>query len=484
MNNEKQQMPSAWISAIPLVLLVALLSVTIYVFGNDALSGPSQIALVTSTAVAAALAIAFCGVKWSAIETAIENQIRGAAVSIAILLIIGMLSAAWMISGVVPTLICYGIQILTPSIFLVSACVISALASLMTGSSWTTIATIGVALLGIGKALGFDDGWIAGAIISGAYFGDKISPLSDTTVLASSASGTPLFTHIRYMMITTGHSILITLMIFLVACFFMDTSTESDTSLYVTSLEKTFHITPWLLIVPIVTGFLIYKKVPSLIVLFASSLLALIMAIIFQPDLLMQIGGASDGEITAIGLFEGSVRTLCSSTSIETGTPLLNDLVSTGGMAGMLDTIWLILTAMIFGGTMTASGMLFSFFRTVFSQLVKTRVGLVIATVTNGIVTNVMTGDQYISIILTANMFKDEYEKQGYESRLLSRSTEDSATVVSVLIPWNTCGMTQSTVLGVSTLAYLPYCFFCIISPLMSILHAALGYKIHQSKKI
>lgn len=478
-NNTSTPTPPAWLSSIPFITLVVMLSVTISVFGSDALSGPSQIALLTSTAVCVVLGMAFCGVKWSEIEHSIENKVHETTVSIYILLVIGMLSGAWMISGIVPTLICYGVQVIHPTVFLASACVISAVVSLMTGSSWTTIATIGLALLGIGRALGFPDGWTAGAIISGAYFGDKMSPLSDTTVLASSTSGTPLFTHIRYMMLTTGPSVFITLAIFSLAGLWMGSGQEADTAEFVTALERAFTVSPWLLLVPLVTAFLIYKKVPSLIVLFTSALLAVIMALIFQTGTLCQIAGAD--EATPRSLFKGVVLTLSTSTSISTGMPLLDSLVSTRGMSGMLDTVWLILSAMIFGGALTACGMLRSFLHAIARRMVRTRVGLVSATVFNGIAMNLMTGDQYISIILSANMFREEYERQGYESRLLSRSCEDSATVTSVLIPWNTCGMTQATVLGVATLTYLPFCFFCYLSPLMSIIHAAIGWKIRRN---
>lgn len=480
--DKKFRTPPAWLSAIPLVTLVILLAVTISIFGSDALTGPSQIALLAATAVSVVLGMSYCHVSWSEIEHNIEEKVHDTTVSIYILLVIGMLSSAWMISGVVPTLICYGIQVIHPSVFLASACVISAVVSVMTGSSWTTIATIGIALLGIGRALGFDDGWTAGAIISGAYFGDKISPLSDTTVLASSVSGTPLFRHIRYMMLTTVPTIGITLVVFVVAGLFMGAGNSNDTAQYISALEKTFDINAWLMIVPLVTAFLIYKKVPSLVVLFSSAMLAAVMALIFQTNILLEIAGSADAN--AVNLFKGMVLTLSTSTSVETGVPLLNALVSTKGMSGMLDTIWLILSAMIFGGAMTACGMLRSFLHAIFRRMVKTRVGLVTATVLNGISMNIMTGDQYISIILTANMFKEEYEGQGYESRLLSRSAEDSATVTSVLIPWNTCGMTQSTVLGVATIVYLPYCFFCYLSPLMSIMQAAIGYKIKRHKTI
>lgn len=474
-----QERPSAWLSAVPLVVLIVLLAVMVSLFGSDSLSGPSQVSLIAATSVCILLGMLCCHVSWETIQEAVEEKVRSTSVSVYILLIIGGLSATWMVSGIVPTLICYGIEAIRPEVFLASACVISAIVSVMTGSSWTTIATIGIALLGIGRALGFSDGWTAGAIISGAYFGDKISPLSDTTVLASSVSGTPIFRHIRYMLLTTVPSATIAIVIFAIAGLFTGNSSVGDTTVYTSALKETFNVTPWLLIVPLLTAVLIARKMPSLIVLFLSMVMAAIMALLFQPHILHGIAGAGGAE----GLLKGTVLTICTSTAVDTGVPLLNDLVSTSGMQGMMDTIWLILCAMCFGGAMTACGMLSSFLQAIFRRIVKTRVGLVTSTVINGLAMNVMTGDQYISIILTANMFKEEYDTQGYESRLLSRSCEDSATVTSVLIPWNTCGMTQATVLGVPTLVYLPFCFFNIISPLMSILHAAIGWKIKKSEK-
>lgn len=414
--------------------------------------------------------MAFYRVPWKDYELAITNNIAGVATAIIILLIIGALSGAWMISGIVPTLIYYGMQIIHPDFFLASTCIICALISVMTGSSWTTIATIGIALMGIGKAQGFNEGWIAGAIISGAYFGDKISPLSETTILASSITDVPLFRHIRYMLITTTPSLVITLIIFTVMGFVIETNSTEHMADFAVSLKDTFVITPWLLIVPIVTGILIARKTPSIITLFLSTLLAGICAIIFQPDLLREIAGGSN-------LFKGAMMTFYGSTSLNTGNTMLTDLVSTRGMAGMMDTVWLILCAMCFGGAMTASGMLGSI-TSVFVRFMKGRVSVVVSTVCSGLFLNLTTADQYISIILTGNMFRNIYEKKGYENRLLSRTTEDAVTVTSPLIPWNTCGMTQATILNVSTLTYLPYCFFNIISPLMSILVAAIGYKI------
>lgn len=468
--NSGKKVPSPIVSLLPIVLLVSLLFGTIRTFGSDALGGGSQISLLTTTACCVFIGIAFYHVPWKDYEIAITNNISGVATAIIILLIIGALSGAWMISGVVPTLIYYGIQIIYPDFFLASTCIICALVSVMTGSSWTTIATIGIALMGIGKAQGFDEGWIAGAIISGAYFGDKVSPLSDTTILASSVADVPLFRHIRYMMITTTPSLILAILIFTIMGLTHDSNSTEQINNFALALNTRFNITPWLLIVPIVTGILIARKVPSIITLFLSSLLAGIFAIIFQPDLLKEIAGEND-------LFKGIMMTLYGSTSLSTPNAILTNLVATRGMSGMLNTVWLILCAMCFGGAMTASGMLGSI-TSIFVRFMKNTVSLVASTVCSGIFLNLTTADQYISIILTGNMFRNIYEKEGYENRLLSRTTEDAVTVTSVLIPWNTCGMTQATILSVPTLAYLPYCFFNIISPLMSIAIAATGYKI------
>jgi len=478
MEHNPTKIPSPLLSLVPILVLVALLFVTIRTFGSDALSGGSQIVLLTATAVCCLIAMAYSKVRWKALELAMINNITGVATALIILLIIGALSGSWMISGVVPTLIYYGMQIIHPNFFLTSTCIICAVVSVMTGSSWTTIATIGIALLGIGQAQGFSDGWIAGAIISGAYFGDKISPLSDTTILASSVTDTPLFKHIRYMMITTVPSLVITLIIFTVAGLSHEATATDQIAQYSVALDRTF--TPWLLIVPVATGIMIAKRVPSIVTLFISAALAGLFALIFQPHLLQEISGLPVQDMQSN--FKGLLMTFYGSTGIETGNTELNDLVSTRGMSGMLNTIWLILCAMCFGGAMAASGMLGSI-TSVFLRFMKRTVGLVASTVASGLFLNICTADQYISIILTGNMFKDIYEKKGYESRLLSRTVEDSVTVTSVLIPWNTCGMTQATILGVATFTYLPYCFFNLISPLMSITVAALGFKIKRKNE-
>lgn len=470
--------PHPLVAAVPVVVLIGLLIIVISLFGSDSLTGGSQIALLIGLAVCVTISMTCYRVPWKTFERQMCKTIGDIAVTLLILLTVGMLSGSWMISGVVPTLIYYGVQILSPKFFLVSACIICALVSLLSGSSWTTIATIGVALLGIGHALGVSEAWTAGAIISGAYFGDKMSPLSDTTILASSSVGVDIFEHIRYMVITTTPSILITLVIFLVAGLGHGGEGTLQVDQYTGGLASTFNISPWTLLVPIVTGILIAKKVPSLIVLFASSIMAGIMALILQPHVLTQI--ADDATLTsAAALAKGLAITFYGSTAIETGYDALNELVSTGGMAGMLNTIWLIICAMCYGAAMVASGMIESLTRVIIG-FARSRLSLVSSTVGSGLFLNLTTGDQFISIVLTADMFRDVYKQEGYEPRLLSRTCEDAATVTSVLVPWNTCGMTQATVLGVPTLTYLPYCFFNILSPLTTIVIAAIGWKIKR----
>ena len=475
--NNPEKIPSPLLSLVPVLVLVGLLFFTIRIFGSNALEGASQVVLLVATAVCITIAMTCCSVKWKQIETAIVRNLSGVTVALIILLLIGALSGSWMISGIIPTLIYYGVKIIHPDYFLVTTCLICALVSIMTGSSWTTVATIGIALFGIGRVQGFHEGWIAGAIISGAYFGDKISPLSDTTVMASSITETPLFTHIRYLMITTVPSILIALLIFLIAGFSHKGTSMEEIKVFTAALSQSFHISAWLLLVPLLMFALIIKKMPPIVTLFLAVFGAGICAIIFQPELLHQV--ASADKHSASSVFEGLIITLSNSTQIETGNPMLNELVSTRGMAGMMNTIWLIICAMCFGGAMTASNMLTSMM-SVFLRFVKRTVGLVASTVCTGLVLNICTADQYLSIILTGNMFKNVYRERGYESRLLSRTTEDSVTVTSVLIPWNTCGMTQAAVLGVPVFVFFPYCFFNLISPLMSVLVAATGYKIKR----
>ena len=467
------------IAFLPLVTLIGMIVLGVTVFGRDVGDGPSQISLVFATALAAVLAGVAGRVPWSVLEQGITSSIAKAGVSIMILFLIGMLSGAWMIGGVVPTLICYGVKIMNPHLFLVCACIICAIVSLLTGTSWTTVATIGVALLGIGTALGVPAPWSAGAIISGAYFGDKLSPLSDTTILASSSTGTDLFVHIKYMLFTTIPSMTLTLIIFLVSGFFLVDASAINVQEFSEGLAHAFHVSSWTLLVPVATGALIAFRLPSLAVLFISALLGGVSAVVLQGDVLLSVVG--EKLPSALGYYKALMTTFFTSTHIATGSEALDRLVTTRGMSGMLTTVWLILCAVSFGGVMYAGGML----RTIADvalACVRGLAGLVGATAFTGAVMNVATGDQYISILITADMFRDAYRGKGLESRLLSRTIEDSSTVTSVLVPWNTCAMAQSTSLGVATVAYLPFCFFNLISPFMSVIVAATGWKIKRLK--
>ena len=466
--------PSAVLSLMPIVVLVAMLTATIKAFGSDSLGGASQITLLTVSALCVLIGMWRLNVPWASFEKAITKNVASVSSALIILLLIGALSGAWMVSGVVPTLVYYGVQAIHPDIFLASSCLICALVSVMTGSSWTTIATIGIALMGIGRAQGFGEGWVAGAIISGAYFGDKISPLSETTTLASASLGVPLFKHIRYMLITTVPSMLLALVLFVVGGLLFGNSGNQDIESFTRAIDARFNITPWLLAVPVLTGVLIARRTPPVITLFLSSLMAVIAGVAFQGDVLREIDPST---------FKASMISLYGSTSLTTDNPMLTSLVATRGMGGMMDTIWLIICAMCFGGAMSAAGMVGGITR-LFIHLVKGRTSLVGSTAATGLMLNLAIADQYLCILLSGNMFRDVYDREGYERRLLSRTTEDAVTVTSVLVPWNTCGMTQSTVLGVATFTYLPFCFFNIISPLMSVIVAMTGYKIYRKDSV
>ena len=475
--------PSWKVALIPFAFLVAIIVCVVSFFGADALAGGSQVALLLASAAVVAISMRFYKVPWACFEESISNNIKTVSSAILILLLIGGISGTWMVSGVVPTLICYGLKIITPKLFLFAACVICAVVSIMTGSSWTTIATIGIALIGIGTAQGYSAGWIAGAIISGAYFGDKVSPLSDTTVLASSSSETPLFVHIRYMLYTTVPSIAIALLVFLVVSLTHHSDTAVDVAQIEAVLRGTFVISPWLLVVPLLTGILIVKKVPAMITLSSAIFFAVVASLIAQPHIIQQIAdpAAAGSHLSFRVAFTGVMVSIYDATSIQTGNEMLDSLVATRGMNGMLSTIFLIICAVTFGGVLSGSGMMESLTQAITNH-VKGRTGMVGATVFTGLLSNMVVGDQYLSIILTSNLYKHSYRSRGLESRLLSRSVEDSATITSVLVPWNSCGMTQATVLRVATLEYLPYCIFNYLSPLISIFVAAIGYKIIRIK--
>jgi Na+:H+ antiporter, NhaC family len=465
----KPRKPTLLEALFPIAFLIILLVININIFGTDGLSGSNQMVLVISSALAALVAVFRLKIQWEALQDGIVRSISAAMSSILILLLIGSLAGTWMISGIVPAMIYYGLQILNPTIFLIAACIVSAIVSIATGSSWTTVATVGVALLGIGKALGFEEGLIAGAIISGAYFGDKMSPLSDTTNLAPAMAGTDLFTHIRHMTKTNVPSILITLVIFGVIGFMSaaEGSVEQVRQISAVILER-FEINGWLFIVPVIVIGLIVKKVPAVPALLAGALLGGVFAIIFQPQLIVSLAD-EPGRSFTYSAFKTVMMALYGPISVVTSNDVVNELLMTGGMAGMLYTIWLIICAMIFGGIMEESGMLRVIAEAIIAK-VHSLGSLIASTAATCMFFNVTTSDQYLAILVPGRMFADIYKKRGLKGENLSRTLEDSGTVTSVLVPWNTCGATQASVLGVATLTYAPYCFFNIISPIMTIL--------------
>lgn len=464
---------------IPITFLIVLLSINVTVFGDEALEGSNQIVLILSGAVAGLISVRM-GVSWRILQKGILSSINSAMSSLLILLLIGALAGAWMISGIVPAMIYYGLKILNPTILLFAATVVCALVSLATGSSWTTIATVGLALIGIGKALGMSEGIVAGAIISGAYFGDKMSPLSDTTNLAPAMAGTDLFTHIRYMTITTVPTLVITLLIFLAIGFTYSSGNEiHDVEPILTALSSTFNINLWLFLVPIIVIVLIVKKVPAIPALLAGSLLGILCAIIFQPHIFHEISGITDNPWKST--YIASMKALYTNVNVVTGNAIADELLSTGGMAGMLGTIWLILSAMVFGGIMDASGMLKRITEVIISSVNSTG-SLITSTAASCVFFNVTASDQYLAIVVPGKMFEKIYKDKGLAPENLSRTLEDAGTVTSVLIPWNTCGAAQSNVLGIATWAYLPYCFFNIISPFMTVFFAYAGIKIAKLK--
>lgn len=474
---KKSSHPSFLLSIIPIVALLATLVGIIIIKGADAAQSISYLILLGASVLTLTLSAIFCRQPLTNIIEGIKKSATQILPAIPILIFIATVAATWMLSGVVPTLIYYGLEIINPQMFLFIACGVCAIISVLSGSSWTTIATIGIAFQGIGNVMGYSEGWIAGAIISGAYFGDKVSPLSDTTVLASSSCKVDLFTHIKYLMLTSMPAILLALATYGIVGIFYNPSATTNPSDILPALNSSFNISPWILIIPIITGILIAMRVKTYITLAISSLLGLIGIFFFQPQIITALGYTSSLSDTITMCAD----ILFTETAISTGNELLDSLVGTGGVAGMLPTIYLVLCAMIFGGTLIGTGMLGSITQT-FTNKIHSLRQTVGATVGSGLFLNCCTGDQYLSILLGGNLFRNLYKKNGLEPRLLSRSLEDSISVTSVLIPWNSCGVTQSTVLGVATLSYLPYCIFNIASPLLSLLFAWTGWKIRRLK--
>ena len=474
---KKSSHPSFLLSIIPIVALLATLVGIIIIKSADAAQSISYLILLGASVLTLTLSAIFCRQPLTNIIEGIKKSATQILPAIPILVFIATVAATWMLSGVVPTLIYYGLEIINHQMFLFIACGVCAIISVLSGSSWTTIATIGIAFQGIGNVMGYSEGWIAGAIISGAYFGDKVSPLSDTTVLASSSCKVDLFTHIKYLMLTSMPAILLALATYGIVGIFYNPSATTNPSDILPALNSSFNISPWILIIPIITGILIAMRVKTYITLAISSLLGLIGIFFFQPQIITALDYTSSW--SDIAIMCGDI--LFTETSITTGNELLDSLVGTGGVAGMMPTIYLVLCAMIFGGTLIGTGMLSSITQT-FTNKIHSLRQTVGATVGSGLFLNCCTGDQYLSILLGGNLFRNLYKKNGLEPRLLSRSLEDSISVTSVLIPWNSCGVTQSTVLGVATLTYLPYCIFNIASPLLSLLFAWTGWKIKKLK--
>jgi Na+/H+ antiporter len=454
-----------FVSLLPIIVLLSSLVLIMMCEGADAIAGYSPVVLLGSAALSVVLSFVFGALSRRGMTVGFVRSARQILPAVPMLICIAMVATTWMVSGVVPTLIVYGLEVLTPTLFLVSACVVCALISVLTGSSWSTIATIGVAFMGIGQVMGFSAGWIAGAIISGAYFGDKISPLSDTTVVASSACGVDLFAHMRYLMLSSVPALLLALVVFAVKGFMSDAADADQGMMLDGALRTTFNITSWTLVIPAITLALIAFRVPTLLTLAASALLGFVGIFVFQPDL-------GHSVISAAGM-------LWSGNAMDTGVERLDSLVSTGGISGMMSTVALVLSAMMFGAAMMGTGMLASITRSFTSRLHK-RTSIVGATVGSGLFMNSTTADQYLSLIITGNMYRNVYRQFGLEPRLLSRTIEDSVSVTSVLIPWNSCGITQSTVLGVSTMVYFPYCIFNLLSPCMSLLLAWTGWRIRN----
>ena len=536
---------SLGLALLPILLLVGLLGTNVIFFGEDSSYGSNQIALLIAALVAGGIGMTR-GVKWDTISKAIASNISQATDAIIILLLIGALTGTWLLAGIIPAFIHYGLQILEPSIFLFAACIVCAMLSLATGSSWGTIGTVGIALIGIGSALGIHEGWVAGAIISGAYFGDKLSPLSDTTNLAPAVAGTDLITHIKYMTITTVPSMVIALLVFLVIGF-TSVSESKDlvyNEVFSEVISSKFNIHLGLFIAPVIVLIMIAKKVPASAALFIGVLLGGLSAIIFQPQAIKELAGKElsfaeasyYSSITAM-----AVETQFISCNEECETALVSEiqkfsdyvseetsfeehysdldgneqkilrqkalnkaksqeypeyqeflllsvkkdvdgLLKAKGMQGMMNTIWLIICAMVFGAVLQAVGILKRITEGLISG-VNSVVGLIKSTVGTCLAFNLLASDQYIAIVVPGKMFSEAYEEQNLAPENLSRTLEDAGTVTSVLIPWNTCGVAQSGILGVATLAYAPYCIFNWVSPIMSIVIASLGYKIKRLDK-
>ena len=472
---------SIFTALLPVFSLILMLFYNVFfVFGDDALSGSNQFILILGAAVAAIVGF-INKTSYQKMLEEVSQNLKSTSGALLILLMVGALSGTWLVSGIIPTMIYYGLQLLNPTFFLVASVLICAIISIATGSSWTTSATVGIALIGIGDTLGISLGMTAGAVLSGAYFGDKMSPLSDTTNLAPAMAGAELFDHIKYMAITTVPTFVITLFLFLIIGFNIEINGTPDISNKLEAIDQAFNISPWLLLVPIMVVVLIVKKTPPLVALLTGTLLAALASILAQPQILMSIAESETFNFETA--YKGVMQSITVDTAVETSSIELNDLFSAGGMKGMMDTIWLIICAMVFGGVMDAIGAL-SKISKVLLALASSTFGLFASTVASCLALNVTASDQYLALVVPGKMFKKAYQDKGLAPENLSRTLEDSGTVTSVLVPWNTCGAYQSSVLGVHVADYFIYAFFNWISPFMTLLVAGLSLKIKQLKTV
>ncbi len=455
---------------IPVVALMLMLAYNIFLANGELLGAYSNQYILLLGGVVAAVVGLLNKVNLKTMLIEIIENFKSIFVPVIILFLVGALAGTWLVSGIIPAMVYYGLQVLNPTIFLPASVIIAAIISIATGSSWTTSATVGIALVGIGTALGIPTGMIAGAVISGAYFGDKMSPLSDTTNLAPAMAGTDLFTHIRYMSITTVPTILVTLTVFTIISLNIEATGKADLSELLNTIDKTFQISPYLFIVPLVVIALILVKTKPLIALGAGVILAAIFAVIFQSEVLNSVSSSN---------FQAIINAIFMDTEIATENEKLNELFSSGGMKGMLWTIFLIICAMVFGGIMDGIGAL-SRITNALLKIASSVFGLFVSTVISCLGLNTIASDQYLAIVIPGKMFKKAFENKGLAPENLSRSLEDSGTVTSVLIPWNTCGAYQSTVLGVGVTEYFVFAIFNWLSPFMTLTFAAFNIKIKQ----